>query len=128
MNVVRELYSGYGDGAPSGNGPDQGLLQVARIFAQCCACMRYNAFFSERGQHLPEEKLPKGASNSSRICAFYVVLTHVELTARLHHQRQSSLSVDNSQQVLFLLNDMRLIKINQENNFAQFILQSLMLC
>jgi hypothetical protein len=28
MNVVRELYSGYGDGAPSGNGPDQGLLQV----------------------------------------------------------------------------------------------------
>ncbi len=29
MNVVRELYSGYGDGAPSGNGPDQGLLQVA---------------------------------------------------------------------------------------------------
>ena len=90
--------------------------------------MRYNAFFSERGQHLPEEKLPKGASNSSRICAFCVVLLHVELAARLHHQRQSSLSVDSSQQVLFLLNDMRILKINQENNFAQFILQSLMLC
>jgi hypothetical protein len=28
MNVVRELYSGYGDGAPSGHGPDQSLLQV----------------------------------------------------------------------------------------------------
>lgn len=28
MHVVRELYAGYGDGAPSGNGPDQSLLQV----------------------------------------------------------------------------------------------------
>ncbi|HVA66450.1 MAG TPA: peptidylprolyl isomerase [Elusimicrobiota bacterium] len=27
MNVVESLYAGYGDGPPSGNGPDQGRLQ-----------------------------------------------------------------------------------------------------
>jgi len=27
MNVVDKIYSGYGEGAPSGNGPDQGRLQ-----------------------------------------------------------------------------------------------------
>jgi len=27
MNVVESLYAGYGDGPPSGNGPDQGQLQ-----------------------------------------------------------------------------------------------------
>ncbi len=28
MNVVDKLYNGYGDGAPQGNGPDQGQLQM----------------------------------------------------------------------------------------------------
>jgi peptidyl-prolyl cis-trans isomerase A (cyclophilin A) len=28
MEVVNNLYSGYGEGAPSGNGPDQGRLQT----------------------------------------------------------------------------------------------------
>jgi peptidyl-prolyl cis-trans isomerase A (cyclophilin A) len=28
MNVVDALYAGYGEGAPNGNGPDQGLLQT----------------------------------------------------------------------------------------------------
>jgi peptidyl-prolyl cis-trans isomerase A (cyclophilin A) len=28
MNVVDSVYSGYGDGAPRGNGPDQGRLQM----------------------------------------------------------------------------------------------------
>ena len=27
MNVVDALYGGYGEGAPRGNGPDQGRLQ-----------------------------------------------------------------------------------------------------
>jgi len=27
MNVVNSLYNGYGEGAPSGKGPDQGLIQ-----------------------------------------------------------------------------------------------------
>ena len=27
MNVVDSLYSGYGEGAPSGRGPDQGRMQ-----------------------------------------------------------------------------------------------------
>jgi cyclophilin family peptidyl-prolyl cis-trans isomerase len=27
MNVVDQLYSGYGEGAPNGNGPDQGRIQ-----------------------------------------------------------------------------------------------------
>ena len=27
MNVVDKLYSGYGDGPPSGRGPDQGMIQ-----------------------------------------------------------------------------------------------------
>jgi len=28
MHVVDALYSGYGEGAPSGNGPDQGRVQM----------------------------------------------------------------------------------------------------
>ena len=28
MNVVESIYSGYGEGAPSGNGPDQGRVQM----------------------------------------------------------------------------------------------------
>jgi len=28
MQVVRQLYSGYGEGAPSGNGPNQGRIQA----------------------------------------------------------------------------------------------------
>jgi peptidyl-prolyl cis-trans isomerase A (cyclophilin A) len=28
MNVIDALYAGYGEGAPSGNGPDQGRLQM----------------------------------------------------------------------------------------------------
>jgi peptidyl-prolyl cis-trans isomerase A (cyclophilin A) len=28
MNVVDRLYDGYGEGAPMGNGPDQGMLQM----------------------------------------------------------------------------------------------------
>jgi peptidyl-prolyl cis-trans isomerase A (cyclophilin A) len=28
MNIVERLYSGYGDGAPRGSGPDQGKLQM----------------------------------------------------------------------------------------------------
>ena len=27
MNVAQSFYSGYGEGAPMGNGPDQQLLQ-----------------------------------------------------------------------------------------------------
>jgi len=27
MNVVDKIYAGYGEGAPSGNGPDQGRVQ-----------------------------------------------------------------------------------------------------
>jgi peptidyl-prolyl cis-trans isomerase A (cyclophilin A) len=27
MDVVRSLYSGYGEGAPRGNGPNQGTIQ-----------------------------------------------------------------------------------------------------
>jgi peptidyl-prolyl cis-trans isomerase A (cyclophilin A) len=27
MNVVDALYSGYGEGAPGGNGPEQGRVQ-----------------------------------------------------------------------------------------------------
>jgi peptidyl-prolyl cis-trans isomerase A (cyclophilin A) len=27
MDVVKSLYNGYGEGAPNGNGPDQGLIQ-----------------------------------------------------------------------------------------------------
>jgi peptidyl-prolyl cis-trans isomerase A (cyclophilin A) len=26
MDVVKQLYSGYGEGAPSGRGPDQGAV------------------------------------------------------------------------------------------------------
>jgi hypothetical protein len=40
MNVVHELYSGYGDGAPSGHGPDQSLLQVnCHLFRMRCGCL-----------------------------------------------------------------------------------------
>jgi len=28
MNVVESIYSGYGEGAPSGMGPDQGRVQL----------------------------------------------------------------------------------------------------
>ena len=28
MNIVDSLYTGYGEGAPSGKGPDQGMVQT----------------------------------------------------------------------------------------------------
>ena len=28
MNVVDQMYAGYGEGAPAGKGPNQGLLQL----------------------------------------------------------------------------------------------------
>jgi len=28
MDVVDKIYSGYGEGAPNGNGPDQGRIQM----------------------------------------------------------------------------------------------------
>ena len=28
MNVVESIYNGYGEGAPSGRGPDQGRVQM----------------------------------------------------------------------------------------------------